>query len=449
MITIFNECTRLKIELDSLRPLSIDDEQRIMQKFRLDWNYHSNHLEGNSLTYGETKALILFGITAQGKPLKDHFEVTGHNEAINWVLEVIKEDRPLTENFIRELHKLILKEPYEVDTITPDGKPSKKMIKVGQYKTSPNHVKTKTGEIFRFATPEDTPIKMNELVQWYNKKAVEADVNPVLLAAEFHYRYIRIHPFDDGNGRTARILMNFILLQFGFPPVVIKTEDKANYFAALQQADAGIFTAFAEYIAQNLKNSLELMIAGAKGESIEEKDDLEKEIALLEQSVKAVGKTIEIIKSETAIKSVYDNGIENLLRRFESKSKLLSNFYLSTSFTAFSTDSTAPNTALPIEKIVSNVRASITNWTKQILAVCSYTTFNQFEFEKFSWTSKLSIVFEQTHYNVYALTGDAIVKLYNETLSDKEIETLVNGEIRRHKEAIEKRIEEIKNKKLS
>lgn len=169
MSNIFNECAALKAELDNQRPLSVDDEQRVMQKFRLDWNYHSNHLEGNSLSYGETKALILFGITAQGKPLKDHFEITGHNEAINWVLEVIKEDRPLSENFIRELHKLILKEPYEVDTITPDGKPSKKMIKVGQYKTSPNHVKTKTGEIFRFATPENTPIEMNELVQWYNE----------------------------------------------------------------------------------------------------------------------------------------------------------------------------------------------------------------------------------------------------------------------------------------
>ena len=81
-------------ELDSLRPFSKDDEQRIMQKFRLDWNYHSNHLEGNQLTYGETKALLLFNITAQGKPLKDHLEMTGHNEAINWIIEVLKEERP-------------------------------------------------------------------------------------------------------------------------------------------------------------------------------------------------------------------------------------------------------------------------------------------------------------------------------------------------------------------
>jgi len=83
---------QLKSELDALRPLKKDDEQSVMQKLRLDWNYHSNHIEGNSLTYGETKALILHGITAQGKPLKDHFEITGHNDALNWVLDIVKED---------------------------------------------------------------------------------------------------------------------------------------------------------------------------------------------------------------------------------------------------------------------------------------------------------------------------------------------------------------------
>jgi len=84
-------------------------EARIIQKFRLDWNYHSNNIEGNSLTCGETKALILFGITAQGKPLKDHFEITGHNDAINWVLDLVKSETELTEVFIRELHTLILR----------------------------------------------------------------------------------------------------------------------------------------------------------------------------------------------------------------------------------------------------------------------------------------------------------------------------------------------------
>jgi Fic family protein len=275
----------LKIQLDNLRPIDKEKEARIMQKFRLDWNYHSNHLEGNSLTYGETKALILFGVTAQGKPLQDHFEITGHNEAINWVIDVVKGDYRLNENFIRELHTLLLKAPYEVDAITPDGQPTKKRINVGSYKTSPNHVKTKTGEIFYFATPEETPSKMTDLINWYREKCEQKDVNPIFLAAEFHYKFIWIHPFDDGNGRTARILMNFILMKFNFPPVIIKTEDKTNYFAALQLADAGNIEAFIEYISQNLVRSLEIMIAGAKGESIEE-EDVSMKIKELEQKIK-------------------------------------------------------------------------------------------------------------------------------------------------------------------
>ena len=282
---MINKAIQLKQELDKLRPISPEMEQRIMQKFRLDWNYHSNNLEGNSLTYGETKALILFGITANGKPLREHDEIVGHDEAIKWILEIIKQDRPLSEMFIRELHKLILKAPYKSKAKTPDGQPTTKTIKIGVYKTSSNHVETVTGEIFYFATPEETPAKMADLLKWYRTEIEKKDVNPILLAAQFHYRFIRIHPFDDGNGRTARILMNFILLQFNYPPVIIKTEDKENYFAALRQADAGIFERFANYIADNLVHSLEIMLKGAKGENIDEPDDIDKEIVLLKASL--------------------------------------------------------------------------------------------------------------------------------------------------------------------
>ena len=158
---------------------------------------------------------------------------------------------------------------------------------VQENKTTPNHVQTITGEIFYFATPEETPAKMHDLVNWYNEKTIEKNANPLLIAAEFHYKFIRIHPFDDGNGRTARILMNFILMKFGYPPVIIKTEDKANYFAALQMADAGNIEVFINYIAQNLKRSLEIMIAGAKGEEIEEdENDVAKKIKTLEEKLK-------------------------------------------------------------------------------------------------------------------------------------------------------------------
>jgi len=321
---------QLKVELDSYRPLSQEMEKRIMQKFRLDWNYHSSHIEGNSLSYGETKALILFGQTAQAKPLKDHLEMSGHDEAIKNIEDVIKQKRPLTESFIRELHIIILKEPYEVDAITPDGKPTKKLIKIGTYKTTPNHVKTKTGEIFYFASPEETPAKMNELMSWYNSTINKKDTDVVLLATEFHYRFIRIHPFDDGNGRIARLLMNFILMQKGYPPAIIKTEDKQNYFNALQQADAGQLDYFFNYICEQVNNSLELMIKGAKGEEIDEEDDLDKKLALLKQKVEAEDdeNEIKVTLSAPAILNILDEWGYVLLSEIAKQVLKFNDFYL-------------------------------------------------------------------------------------------------------------------------
>ena len=237
------------------------------------------------MTLGETKALILFGLTAQGKPFQDHIEMSGHDEAVKWIEEVVKQERPLNEAFIRELHVLILKEASEKKSQTPDGQIVTRRIEVGKYKTAPNHVLTNTGEIFYFASPEETPAKMNDLMNWYAEERKKEDTIPVLLAAEFHYRFIRIHPFDDGNGRTARLLMNFILMSYAYPPVIIKTSDKEQYFNVLCLADAGNLEPFVDYIAENLANSLEIMIKGANGENIEE-DETEQEFLKLKKSIK-------------------------------------------------------------------------------------------------------------------------------------------------------------------
>lgn len=441
-MTNIEKSVELKNELDSLRPIKKEDELRIMQKFRLDWNYHSNNLEGNTLTYGETRALILFGITARGKPLKDHFEITGHDEAIKWVMEVIKHDRPLTENYIRELHKLILKEPYEVDAITPDGRPTKKTVNVGNYKKTPNHVKTKTGEIFRFATPEETPALMNDLMDWYKEKIKNEGVSPMLLAAEFHYRYIRIHPFDDGNGRTARILMNFILMQYGYPPVIVKTEDKENYFAALRLADAGALEPFIDYISKNLNHSLEIMIKGAKGESIEDPDDLDKEIALLEQKLKAVGQPIEIFKSKEAILHLYDYCISDLIRKFISKGERFEQFYVKNEFRISINGTTHRSKDGAIEKGRNNINDNIDT----IIFGFSYGMFNQMGFEKFNHLSQINFYFDHTKYKV-STANVSIEKPYGEQLDEDEITRLINTEIRKHKQLIEEMIEEMKKKK--
>jgi Fic family protein len=434
----------LKIQLDNLRPIDKEKEARIMQKFRLDWNYHSNHLEGNSLTYGETKALLLFGVTAQGKPLQDHFEIAGHNEAINWVIDVVKGDYPLSENFIRELHTLLLKAPYEVEAITPDGQPTKKRINIGSYKTSPNHVKTKTGEIFYFATPEETPSKMTDLLNWYREKCEQKDINPIFLAAEFHYKFIRIHPFDDGNGRTARILMNFILMKFNFPPVIIKTEDKTNYFAALQQADAGNIEAFIEYISQNLVRSLEIMIAGAEGESIEEDDDLDKEIALLEQKLKGFEKN-NVKKSNQAIKDLMYESIHTLFLKFIDSMSKFDRLYKENDFSIQIGNEIA--FAAKKDFLENYDVKSIRNFLfEEIYLDYSFTALKQIGFEDVYFSSSIEIKFDIKSYWILINNDFRIEKPYGIQLIDFEVNDIVKGEVDRHKAFIEQKIAENENK---
>ena len=435
----------LKQQLDALRPIDPEQENKIMQKFRLDWNYHSNNLEGNSLTYGETKALLLFGVTAQGKPLKDHFEVTGHNEAINMVIDVVNGDYPLSQNFIRELHTLLLKKPYQVDAETPDGQPTKKWVKVGEYKASPNHVKTKTGEMFYFATPEETPSKMADLIDWYNERIVAAGLNPILLAAEFHYKFIRIHPFDDGNGRTARILMNFILMKFGYPPVIIKTEDKENYFAALRLADVGEIEAFITYIAINLVRSLDIMLAGARGESIEEPDDIDKEIALLERKL-IYFETNKVAKSKEIVIGLISNSLQSSINKFIVDISKISKLYKESDFSISVGD----------EKFYSTVEEYFDRFTEDISEInliknidinFYFSNLKQIGFEEVYFSSGLQIYFDINTYSIN-LNDDIdpiIQKSYTTNITKLEIDRIIWGEIQRHTAFIEQKIAEKEN----
>ncbi len=439
----------LKAELDAMRPINAEQEARIMQKFRLDWNYHSNHLEGNSLTFGETKTLLLYGITAQGKPLKDHIEMTGHNEALNWVLDIVKGERVLTETFVRELHELLLKEPYEVDAITPDGKPTKRMISVGKYKSVPNHVKTQTGEIHYFATPEETPAKMEELVNWYREQLEREDANPIFIAALFHHRFINIHPFDDGNGRTGRLLMNFILMKYGFPPAIIKTEDKLNYYRALQQADGGAVDVFVEYIAKNLVRSLEIMLAGARGENIEEPDDLDKELALLEQRLKGLGKKAEVLKSKEAILEVFDGSILPLIEAIKNSAQRFERFYLYHSIEWGGAYQVSNNDEEfeeePFE--FDNDRAEISASTTEIWIKVSFSGFRFRNFDGQSYSKVIRVFFEKGEYSISNAFGPILEKRwhYDEQLSKAEIEKIVDINAKAHLAFIEKKIQEAEN----
>ena len=321
----------MKAEADALRPLDAEQEARVMQKFRLDWNYHSNSIEGNSLTYGETIAFLMEGLTAKGKPFKDHLDIKGHNEAINYLMEMIKNHQELTEKAIRELHEVILVEPYKTPAQTQGGVWVEKEVTLGAYKKQPNHVKTPTDEIHYYATPEETPSKMADLMGWLHEEQEKKELHPLAIAAIFHYRFVAIHPFDDGNGRMSRLLMNLLLMQDGYPPVVIKQEERNLYYNALRQADAGDLGAFVEFIGENLLRSLEIYLRGAKGESIEEEGDLDKEIALFKKGFKSEP-VVRTIKDITVVNKLIENSILPFFEQLKEDCLKLKDMFHSVSF---------------------------------------------------------------------------------------------------------------------
>lgn len=282
----------------ALQPLKPEDKNRLDRKFMLEFNYNSNHIEGNTLTYGQTGILLLFGKVIEEASMKDLEEMKAHNVCLKMIqTEAANKEHPLTETFIRQLHHTLLREDYTMYSKLPDGKITSCVIHAGMYKTRPNSVITVTGERFEYASPEETPALMTDLVKWYNDEEQKAEMSPIELAAVFHYRYIRIHPFEDGNGRIARLLVNYILMRHHYPMIVVKSKDKDHYLTALNRCDVNVgpipsagahaepeqLVPFVEYMTKCLETALTVCIKAAKGESIEEDDDFQKQIKLLQR----------------------------------------------------------------------------------------------------------------------------------------------------------------------
>lgn len=268
----------LKAELDALRPLKPEQEQRLWQKLRLEWNYNSNHIEGNTLTYGETFLLLIHGHTNGGHTMREFEEMKAHDVAVSMVTAWAGDkDRPITENDVRSLNQVLLKEPFWKEAITPDKQRTQIEVIPGRYKEHGNSVLQPDGSIFNYASAEEVPAMMRELMEWYN---APSDLHPLQKVAVLHHRFILIHPFGDGNGRTARLLVNYHLMRHGYMPLVVKSADKANYLRSLKAADAGDLTPFTEYLTQQEQWALELAIKAAKGLSIEDPTDVDKEISL-------------------------------------------------------------------------------------------------------------------------------------------------------------------------
>jgi Fic family protein len=309
------QINKLKLGLDELQPMSLENEKKLWNKIRLDWNFNSNHIEGNTLTYGETQLLLMFDKTTGDHELREYDEMKAHDVAIHMVKEWAKDKaRDLSENDIRELNKIILVQAYWKDAITPDGQSTRRQIKVGEYKEYPNSVRQKNGEIFEYASPFETPHKMADLMQWYRNNEIQ---HPLIFASQFHYDFIRIHPFDDGNGRIARLLVNYVLMKFDYPPIVIKSSEKEKYLTALNKADVGDLNAFHEYMADQLISSLEMATKVGLGENIDEEGDLDKKISMLKMEIAEIDKDneVQLRFDKNVFEGIYDSWLTLLMTK--------------------------------------------------------------------------------------------------------------------------------------
>lgn len=209
-------------------PLPDAVRKRVDYKLRLEWNYHSNSMEGNSLTKEETRSVMVNNITVEGKPLKDVLEMRGHDGVVQDIMKMGRGELRLSESRIRDVHRAIM---HEEDP--------EKRARIGSWKTSDNYVYNYRQERIDFAPHAEVPERMHALINWLGAegeriaRGAEDALHPVLLALKFHLDYVSIHPFYDGNGRTARIFTNLILAAYGYPPMYVKTDESEMYYRYL------------------------------------------------------------------------------------------------------------------------------------------------------------------------------------------------------------------------
>lgn len=232
---------RKKKELDNKRPLTDGEISRLNEEFIIEYTYNSNAIEGNTLTLRETD-LVLRGLTIDQKPLKDHLEAVGHKEAFDFVSELVKNNVPISESVIKQIHYLVL----------ADKKDDR-----GVYRKIPVRI---MGAKHEPVQPYLIEPRMKQLLQDFN----ESTEHIVTKLARFHIEFESIHPFIDGNGRTGRLLVNLELMKVGFPPIDIKFSDRIAYYNAFDEYHvkhnlSAMENLFAGYINSRLDMYLEIL----------------------------------------------------------------------------------------------------------------------------------------------------------------------------------------------
>ena len=212
MKTIDEQVAGKKAELDRLRPLSLGSAAALAEWYDVELTYTSNAIEGNVLTRIETAIVLEKGITIAGKPLRDHMEAIGHKEALDFIRALAERDEKIREMDIRQIQSLVVSHSDRADA--------------GRY--SP-HQRAISGSSLVLPGPAEIGPLMSDFGAWLAKAPSNAET-----AFSAHERLVTIHPFTDGNGRTARLLMNLVLFKAGYPPVVIGPEQREEYINGLE-----------------------------------------------------------------------------------------------------------------------------------------------------------------------------------------------------------------------
>jgi Fic family protein len=235
-----------KERLASFRPLPPTLVKKLSETISVEWTFHSNAIEGNTLTLPETRAVIEDGITIKGKSFKEHLEAVNHYDAIERLISLAQPGTQLSEKIILELHSLVLQ------------KIEKEFI--GRYRNVGVRI---TGANFIPPNPLKVPDLMEELLEWTISNPLE--LHPILLATAFHHRFVYIHPFIDGNGRTARLSYNLMLMANGYPPAIILKQDRLKYYDALNMANEGKFFQLGLLMVQACERSLDIYLSNLEG----------------------------------------------------------------------------------------------------------------------------------------------------------------------------------------
>jgi len=322
--TLLNQIDENQNVIERNGELSIEIKQKINFKFRLDWNYYSNTMEGNSLTKMETRQLMMDNVTIDGKPFKDIAEMRGHDSVVQDIFKIGKGELKISESRIKKMHKAIM---FEED---PD-----KQAFIGAWKTVDNYLINYRKERIDFLPHAEVPEAIHKLL---NETNADIDANlqkkgdathPAIIAFNFHLEYLKIHPFYDGNGRTGRLLMNLILISFGYPPVLLNEESRENYYKILTEVQAyGVDPSYLFYFLCGLLiDSQQIVMNAIAGKSIEDKDDLDKEIALWKQEIHQKDAKVQQ-RDEAGIAQVYVDSIRPLFQTFIEKTKQFDDLFL-------------------------------------------------------------------------------------------------------------------------